>query len=171
MSSIGHAHAIYEAYSKLNIFHPKVTHAGRQNGQQLLDKAGVEKVSTDVAGGWSTSAGEGCYGNGLALPSMRATAGFTSDEKCFYLHRGGLRTPEALLRCVFPKLDYWFHRFKNGDGVDHNYALDSFFCLLFFFREVIIQDAVVLMDEYSHSLFQDPLFYRHDFCIIQAMSK
>jgi hypothetical protein len=157
MSSIGHAHAIYEAYSKLNIYHPKVTHAGRMNGRQLLDKAGVEKVSTDVAGGWSTSAGEGCYGNGLALPSMRATAGFTSDETCFYLPRGGLQPS------VFSKLDYWFHWFKSGDGVDHNYALDGFFCLLFFFREIIIQDAVVLMDKYSHSLFQDPLFYRHDF--------
>jgi hypothetical protein len=163
MSSSGHARAIYDAYSKLNVYHPKVTHAGRMNGRQLLDKAGVEKVSTDVAGGWSTGAGEGCYGNGLALPSMRAMAGFPSDEKCFYLPRGGLRPPEALLRCVFPKLDYWFDRFKRGDGVDHNYALDGFFRLLFFFREVIIQDAVVLMDDYSHSLFQDPLFYRHDF--------
>jgi hypothetical protein len=94
---------------------------------------------------------------------MRAMADFPSDEKCFYLPPGGLRPPEALLHCVFPKLDYWFHRFKNGDGVDHNNALDGFFCLLFFFREVIIQDAVVLMDKYSHSLFQDPLFYRHDF--------
>jgi uncharacterized protein YqgQ len=33
----------------------------------------------------------------------------------------------------------------------------------FFPSEVIIQDAVVLMDEYLHSLFQDPLFSRHDF--------
>jgi hypothetical protein len=90
MSSSGHARAIYDAYSNLNIYHPKVTHAGRMNGRQLLDKAGVEKVSTDVAGGWSTSAGEGCYGNGLALPSMRAMAGFPSDEKCFYLPGGGL---------------------------------------------------------------------------------
>jgi len=102
MSSSGHARAIYDAYSKLNIYHPKVTHVGRMNDRQLLDKAGVEKVSTDVAGGWSTSASEGCYGNGLALPSMRAMASFPSDEKCFYLPWGGLRPPEALLRCVFP---------------------------------------------------------------------
>jgi len=142
----------------LNICHPKVTHAGRQNGRQLLDKAGVEKVATDVAGGWSTGAGEGCYGNGLSLPSMRAMAGFPSDEKSFYLPRGGLTPPENLLKCIFPKLDYWFHKFKTGDGVDHNYALDGYFRLLFFFREVIIQDAVVLIDDYSHTLFQDPVF-------------
>jgi len=158
MSYSGHARAISEAYSSLNICHPKVTHAGRQNGRQLLDKAGVEKVATDVAGGWSTGAGEGCYGNGLSLPSMRAMAGFPSDEKSFYLPRGGLTPPENLLKCIFPKLDYWFHKFKTGDGVDHNYALDGYFRLLFFFREVIIQDAVVLIDDYSHTLFQDPVF-------------
>jgi hypothetical protein len=90
MSSSGHVHAIYEAYSSLNICHPKVTHAGRQNGRQLLDKAGVEKVSPDVTRGWSTGASEGCYGNGLSLPSMRAMTGFPSDEKCFYLPQGGL---------------------------------------------------------------------------------
>ena len=79
MSRTAHAHAVYDAYSALNIMHQKVTHAGRQNGRQLLEKAGVEKVSADVAGGWSTGAGECCYGNGLSLPSMRAMAGFPAD--------------------------------------------------------------------------------------------
>jgi len=50
MSRTAHAHAVYDAYSALNIVHQKVTHAGRQNGRQLLEKAGVEKMSADVAG-------------------------------------------------------------------------------------------------------------------------
>jgi hypothetical protein len=40
---------VYDAYSALNIVHQKVTHTGRQNGRQLLEKAGVEKMSADVA--------------------------------------------------------------------------------------------------------------------------
>jgi len=126
MSSSGRACAIYEAYSALNISHTKITHAGRQNGRQLLDKAGVEKVATDVAGGWSTGAGEGCYGTGLSLPSMRAMAGLPSDKKGFFLPRAGLCPPDSLLQLVFPKLDDWYYRFKQGDGVDHNYTLDGF---------------------------------------------
>jgi hypothetical protein len=38
-----------------------------------------------VAGGWSVGAGEGCYGNGLSKPAMRAMAGFPHDDKVFYL--------------------------------------------------------------------------------------
>jgi len=125
MSSSGHARAIYEAYSALNI---------------------------------SQGAGEGCYGNGLSLPSMRAMAVFPSNEKGFFLPRGGLHPPVSLLQLVFPKLDEWYYRFKQGDGVDHNYALDGFLRLLFFFREFILQDSVLLMDEYPHTVFQDPLF-------------
>jgi hypothetical protein len=109
MSSSGHAHAIYKAYSALNISHTKITHAGRQNGRQLLDKAGVEKVATDVTGGWSTGAGEGCYGNGLSLLSMRDMAGFPSNEKGFFIPRAGL-SPDSLLQLVFPKLDDWYVR-------------------------------------------------------------
>ena len=52
------------------------THGGRHYGRQKLEQSGVDKVSADVAGGWSTNAGEGCYGNGLSRPAMRAMAGF-----------------------------------------------------------------------------------------------
>jgi hypothetical protein len=44
MSYSGHARAISEAYSSLNICHPKVTHAGRQNGRQLLDKLELKRL-------------------------------------------------------------------------------------------------------------------------------
>ena len=125
MSRTAHAHAVYDAYSALNIMHQKVTHAGRQNGRQLLEKAGVEKVSADVAGGWSTGAGEGCYGNGLSLPSMRAMAGFPADEKVYFLPCASLNPPDALLQQVFPAIDEWHYRLKHGDGVEHNFALEG----------------------------------------------
>jgi len=99
---------------------------------------------------------------------MRAMADFPSDEKCFYLPPGGLRPPEALLHCVFPKLDYWFHRFKNGDGVDHNYALDGFFRLLFFSVKLSFK-----MQCYSRMNIHIHCSKTHCFTfrIIQAMSK
>jgi hypothetical protein len=132
MSRTAHARAVYDAYSALNIMHQNVTHAGRQNGRQLLEKAGVEKVSADVAGGWSTGAGEGCYGNGLSLPSMRAMAGFPADEKVYFLPRASLNPPDALLKQVFPAIDEWHYRLKHGDSVEHNFALEGYLHLLFF---------------------------------------
>jgi hypothetical protein len=132
MSRTAHARAVCDAYSALNIMHQKVTHAGRQNGRQLLEKDGVEKVSADVAGGWSTGAGEGCYDNGLSLPSMRTMAGFPADEKVYFLPRASLNPPNALLQQVFPAIDEWHYRLKHGDGVEHNFALEGYLHLFFF---------------------------------------
>jgi hypothetical protein len=158
-----HSSFIYDAYASLKIVHPKVTHAGQQNDRQLLDKAGVEKVSADVAGGWSTGAGKGCYSNGLSLPSMRAMAGFPPDEKVYYLPRSGLQPPENLLKSIFPTIDDWHWKLKNGVDVEHNFALDGYLCMLFFFHEVIIQDAAVMIDHHPNIIFQHPLFSTDDF--------
>jgi len=64
--------------------------------------------------GWSTGAGEGCYGNGLSLLSMRDMAGFPSNEKGFFIPRAGL-SPDSLLQLVFPKLDDWYVRYLPAD--------------------------------------------------------
>jgi hypothetical protein len=51
MSRSAHACAIYDAYPAF------LTYTGRQNGHEILEKAGVEKVSADIAGGWCIGAG------------------------------------------------------------------------------------------------------------------
>ncbi len=55
----------------------------------------------DVAGGQSTGTGEGCYGNSLALPPLRAMAGFPHDKMDYILPRAGLTPSDTLQQCVF----------------------------------------------------------------------
>jgi hypothetical protein len=89
-SSSAHSDAIEAAHKELQILSVKVTHGGRVYGRQQLEQCGVDKVSANVAGGWSTGAGERCNGNGLSQPAMRAMAGFPHDDSVFYLPRASL---------------------------------------------------------------------------------
>jgi hypothetical protein len=94
---------------------------------------------------------------------MRAMAGFPPDEKVNYLPRSGLQPPENLLKSIFPTIDDWHWKLKNGVDVEHNFALDGYLRMLFFFRKVIIQDAAVMIDNHPHIIFQHPLFSTDDF--------
>jgi hypothetical protein len=123
-SASAHAAAIRVAHEKLQILSTKLTHGGRVFGRQQLEQAGVDKVSTDVAGGWSVGAGEGCYGNGLSRPAMRAMAGFPHNDKVFYLPRASLEPPQSLQQQIFPELDNWIVRHNEGDGCEWNFALN-----------------------------------------------
>jgi hypothetical protein len=151
-SATAHSDAIKAAHQELQILSSKVTHSGRLYGRQLLDQCGVDKVSADVHGGWSTGAGEGCYGNGLSRQAMRAMSGFPPDDRVFYLPRAALHPPTELLKMIFPHLDEWITRHSTGDGCDRNFALSGFFRLLSWLRVVILQDAAVLMDSYPHEV-------------------
>lgn len=162
-SASAHALAIIEAKNRLKILDPKNTHGGRVYGRQKLEQSGVDKVSADVAGGWSTGAGEACYGNGFSRPAMRAMAGFPPNETAFYLPRSAVRPPDALLKKVFPQLDEWQRRHLDEDSCQQNFALDGFLRLLTYFREVIIQDVAVMMDNGMHPVFNHPLFSSDEF--------
>ena len=163
VSKSAHALAIETAHKVLKIMSTKKTHGGRHYGRQKLEQSGVDKVSADVAGGWSTSAGEGCYGNGLSRPSMRAMAGFPPDEKMYHLPRGTVYPPDVLLKQIFPELDEWERRHTDSDGCDKNFALRGFFRLLHFLRQVVLQDAAVLVNDYPHVLFHHPVFSSAEF--------
>jgi hypothetical protein len=102
-SASAHAAAIRVAHDKLQILSNKLMHGGHVFGWQQLEQAGVDKVSTDVAGGWSVGAGEGCYGNGLSRPAMRAMAGFPHNDKVFYLPRASLELPQSLQQQIYSK--------------------------------------------------------------------
>ncbi len=54
-----------------------------------------------------------------------------------FLPRASLNPPDALLQQVFPAIDERHYRLKHGDGVEHNFALEGYLHLLFFFCEVI----------------------------------
>ena len=170
-SSSAHSDAIKAAHKELHILSVKVTHGGRVYGRQQLEQCGVDKVSADVAGGWSTGAGEGCYGNGLSRPAMRAMAGFPHDDSAFYLPRASLEPPESLQQMIFPQLDNWIIRHRDGDECDTNFALNGYLRLLSWFRIVILQDAAMMIDSYehdilfSHAIFSNPEFLSYKYSL------
>lgn len=169
-SATAHAAAIKAAHDNLRILCNKVTHGGRVYGRQQLEQAGVDKVSSDVAGGWSVGAGEGCYGNGLSNPAMRAMAGFPHDDKVFYLPRASLEPPQYLQQQIFPELDEWIERHTEGIDCDRNFALNGYFRLLKWLRVVIIQDAAVLIiNGVEHNiLFNHSIFKSNEFLAFMA---
>jgi hypothetical protein len=120
VSKSAHADAIAKAHKTLKIITSKVTHGGRLFGRQKLEEAGVDKVSTDVLGGWATGAGEGCYGNGLSRPGMRALAGFPPKENIYYLPRACIQPKQELAQMVFPFVEDWERRNKESDGCEPN---------------------------------------------------
>jgi hypothetical protein len=164
-SASAHALAITTAHDKLGILDAKVIHGGRVYGRQKLEQSGVEKVAADVAGGWATGAGEGCYGNGLSRPAMRAMSGFPSDDdKVYYLPRASLTPPDGLIQQIFPEVDEWKVRHKEGNNCQKNFALDGYLRLLSWLRIVILQDAAVMMDTYFPSIvFHHPIFSSAEF--------
>jgi hypothetical protein len=164
-SASGHALAITNAHDKLGIFEAKVIHGGRVYGRQKLEQSGVEKVAADVAGGWATGAGEGCYGNGLSRPAMRAMSGFpANDDKVYYLPRASLTPPDELIQQIFPEVDEWKVRHKEGVNCQKNFALDGYLRLLSWLRIVILQDAAVMIDNYHPSIvFNHPFFSSEEF--------
>ncbi len=97
-SASAHALAIRTAHDKLGVLDAKVIHGGRVFGRQKSDQSGVEKVAANVAGGWATGAGEGCHGNGLSWPAVRAVSRFPADDdKVYYLARASLTPPDVLI--------------------------------------------------------------------------
>jgi hypothetical protein len=79
------------------------------------------------------------------------------------------------LKLVFPSIDEWQWRLKNSAGVQPNFALDGYLRMLFFFREVIIQDAAIMMDEYPHPVFHHAIFCSPEFlsykqCLLHQIS-
>jgi hypothetical protein len=158
VSKSAHALAIKTAHKTLKIMSSHKTHGGRHYGRQKLEQSGVDKVSADVAGGWSTGAGVGCYGNGLSRPAMRAMAGFLADEKMYHLPRGTVTPPEVLQKQFFSELEEWERRHIDGDDCEPNFALQGFLRLLHFLHDVVLQDAAVLMDDYPHIVFDHPIF-------------
>jgi hypothetical protein len=171
-----HADTIRKAHEKLGIVSRKLTHGGRHYGKQKLDRDGVEKISANIAGGWSVGAGDACYGNGLDRPSMRAMAGFPPNEHgLYYLPRACLNPPSDLSKQIFPWLEEWERRHREHIDCEPNIALIGFLRMIRYFRDVILQDAAVMIDDHPHPVWNHPIFKSTDFknykeALQQAMS-
>jgi hypothetical protein len=95
---------------------------------------------------------------------MRKMAGHPMQAGCFEIRRASAAPPDALLSLIWPELDRWKDRFGPNPGQINDLAAAGLTNLLFYFREVILQDSVALRLRFpgngiwTHPVFQHPAY-------------
>src|SRR5436190_149346 len=106
----------------------------------------------------------GCYLNSLPRKFMRTMAGHPPQLGCFEVRRAGLTPPDTLLSMIWPELDTWKGRFGPGAGQVHDLAAMGLISLLFYLREVILQDGAILSKQYPTSpIWNHPIFQQKEY--------
>ena len=101
----------------------------------------------------------GCYLTSLPREFMRSMAGHPSQMGCFEVPRASVAPPDALLSMIWPELDAWKGRFGPQPDQVNDLAAMGVTDLLFYFREVIVQDSVVLRPMFPSSpVWAHPVF-------------
>ena len=101
----------------------------------------------------------GCYLNCLPRKFMRVMAGHPPQMGCFEIHRASITPPDELLSMIWPELDAWKDRFGLDAGQINDLAAMGLTNLLFYLREVILQDSVVLRKLFPESpIWNHPVF-------------
>ncbi|KJZ70672.1 hypothetical protein HIM_09945 [Hirsutella minnesotensis 3608] len=91
-------------------------------------------------------------------------AGHPPQIGCSEIRRAGVTPPEVLLSMIWPELDHWRGRLGPGTKQENDLAAMGSTNLLFYLREVVLQDSVVLMKKYpgspvwNHPVFRHPAY-------------
>jgi Centromere DNA-binding protein complex CBF3 subunit, domain 2 len=86
-------------------------------------------------------------------------AGHPSQMGCFEIRRAGITLPDVLLSIIWPDLDKWKGRFGPQPHQINDLAAAGVTNLLFYLREVILQDSVALRKMFpSHPVWSHPVF-------------
>lgn len=159
MSYEAHRKSMARMKEKTGIKATSVTHLGRSNGAKAAELAGASEDSIRRSGRWEQSAIARCYLSRLPRETMRVHAGFPKDMGSFWIARD-IEVPEPLLNLVFPEAREWQSKHLCDDpGVEMNIAAGGFLNLLMQLRSIVIQDAVLLKQDFpDHFLFQHPIF-------------
>jgi hypothetical protein len=100
---------------------------------------------------------------------MRNMAGHPSKMGGFEIPRAQEKPPESLLRLIWPDLDKWHGRFGPGQAQIKDMAANGFTELLFYLREVILQDSVTLKERFPLSpVWNHRVFHHPDYPIYAA---
>ncbi|KAM4067952.1 centromere DNA-binding protein complex CBF3 subunit [Hirsutella rhossiliensis] len=163
------------------------TRAGKQNQHGRLETAGAYRNRNPLicilgglvlplvslgsryedqirrAGRWNQEQMVGCYLNSLPRKFMRTMAGHPPQAGCFEIRRAGVTPPEVLLDDL-ARADSWRGRFGPGTEQENDLAAMGSTNLIFYLREVVLQDSVVLMKKYpgspvwNHPVFRHPAY-------------
>ncbi len=108
---------------------------------------------------------ENCYLSSLPRDVLRSLAGFSPSQRNYYLRRDALAPPDSLAQKIFPQIETIEAHIRTGD-YESSISLGALLDMLRFFRKVILQDSVILMDldDYKdHPVFQHSLFKSDEF--------
>jgi hypothetical protein len=100
---------------------------------------------------------------------MRATADFDPEwSGSYFVPRATVIPPPQLAAAVWPELDSWKARLDSGD-IEQNKAAGAFIELLYWLRQVLLQDAALLLTDFpDHPLFEAPIFHSLEFSVFAA---
>jgi hypothetical protein len=151
---------VTKAFQYVGISSQKKTHIGRSAGAKTAELKGVSEDQIRRAGRWNQEQMVGCYLNSLPREFMRIMAGHPCQMGCFEVQRASITPPDMLLSMIWPALDAWKGRFGPQSGQINDLAATGVTNLLFYLREVILQDSVALRQMFpsnpiwNHRVFQ-----------------
>lgn len=169
---------INRVFTAVNLNTLKKTHIGRSQGAKQAELQGVGEGQIRRAGRWNNDALSNCYLTHLPQKFLRTMAGFEpSNQGNYYLPRAKIIPPTPLIQAVWPWVDTWLDWFKSydeqankGDKDDekeedrNDMAAQGFLRLLDQLRTILLQDSVLLREQFPHHpIWGDPVFVRKDY--------
>ena len=83
---------------------------------------------------------------------------------CFEIRRAQTPPPDSLLQLIWPGLSKWAGKFGPGPGQVNDLAAAGFTGLLFYLREVILEDSALLMRRFPEcAVWSHPVFQHQDY--------
>lgn len=164
MTYPAHLQAVTSVFKKCGIRSKAKTHAARRGGAQFADLMNVSEMQIRLAGRWNMSVMEKTYLSHLPRNFMRAQAQFDEKGGHFFINRGLITPPQSLAQLIFPEADEWIRRHEEREGVEEDMAAGGFLTLLIQMRTILLQDAVVLKQNFpDHVLLQHTIFRSQNF--------
>jgi len=140
----------------------KKTHLSRSSGAKTAELKGVSEDQIRRAGRWNQEQMVGCYLNSLPRKFMRTMAGHPAQTGCFEVPRAGVAPPSVLLSMIWPQLDDWKGRFGLQPGQVNDLAAMGVTNLLFYLREVVLQDSVAMRARFPDSPVWNHAVFQHE---------
>jgi len=155
---------VVKAFAYAGIQSNKKTYIGRSSGAKMAELKGVSEAQIRRAGRWNQEQMVGCYLNSLPWKFMRTMAGHPAQIGGFEIRRSRIPPPDSLLTLIWPDLNQWAGTFGPGPEQVNDLSAAGFTGLLFYLREVILEDSVPLMRQFPEStVWSHPVFQHEDY--------
>jgi hypothetical protein len=127
-------------------------------GARTANELGADADEIRRHGRWCGDRLSSAYLSPISRVTVRVLAGFSKDRGTYFLERANLEVPATLLKQIFPQVDEWEGKMQvatRPPGI----ATASFLQVMRFLKTVILQDSVLLSQQFpSSALWNHPVF-------------